>query len=295
MNPLSRHVLSRRLDRRRFVLAPVVGALAIQPMSHAFATQSHDHATPDTATVDADVVWTWTDDGVEISSPIAAGWNRVSIVNNRSADMPSTHVLTLRLPDDATDAQVEELTTDGAPFPDWARECYYPGIPDGVAPGETLTGYTWYAEGQYLWGDIFSDLHGDFTVGPGSWNRPHPAPDVRVEMVEMAFLGLEKPLAPGKFLWDIGNRGATWHEMVILQTAEPMTADEALDAMMNDENWPPAGITLRAGYGITSPGMSGMIELDLEAGSYIAACMAPDNFDGPPHAIVGMIQPFVVE
>lgn len=290
------HLMSRRLDRRQFLLASAIAAsLATRPASRAIATQSHGHGGTPASVTDVDVTWHWTDDGAEVTPEITAGWNRVSIVNNRSAGAGQTHVLTLRLPDDITDEQMAGLMAEDAPFPDWARECYFPGIPDGVAPGASLDGYTWYAEGRYLWVDVFAGIGGEFTVGPADWNRLHPAPDISVDMVGMAFQGLDAPVAAGPLLWEAVNRDATWHEIVILKTPGSKTVDEIIDAMVNDGNWPMTGYGLRAGYGITSPGMSGMIALDLEPGDYAAACMAPDNFSGPPHALAGMIQPFSVE
>ena len=299
MSHYSENIMGLQLSRRRFTIVPAAVALtALLPTSGLAARMqgtpaSHAHQT---STSEVDVTWTWTDTGAEITQGITAGWNRMSIVNNRSTDSPPTHVLSFRVGEDVTDQQIEDLvSSEDAPFPDWAREAYYPGIPDGVSSGASLEGYTHYVEGRYIWVDIFTGMGGEFMVGPGSWNRQQPAPDVHADMIDMDFLGLDDPLPSGTLLWEVANHGATWHEMVIMQLPDPMTSDEILKGLMSDENWPPTGYAIKAGYGITSPGSSGMIELSLDAGAYAALCMAPDNFEGPPHAMAGMIKPFMVD
>jgi hypothetical protein len=300
-------VLSRlaaiRMDRRNVVRAAGIVAVTSPFTTGMLAAQeASPAASPHVAHGgDADVMppemrWTWTDEGADVPAEITAGWNHVVIENSRS--MP-VHVLTFTIPDDVT---LEELQRDlfadeSAPFPGWAREGYFPGLPDHVRPGAMLEGYTWYAEGRYVWVDLFSGVSGELLVGPGSWNRYVPAPDVHLGMIEMTFLGLDEPLAAGPQLWEVANAGATWHEVMVMRIAEPMTGDEVLNALMAIESFDdfPEGWADIGGYAITSPGSRGLVRLDLEPGAYAALCFAPDNFEGPPHAFMGMITTFTVD
>jgi hypothetical protein len=124
-----------------------------------------------------------------------------------------------------------------------------------------------------------------------------PMPDVHLGMVEMTYMGLDAPLKAGQQMWEVANHGATWHEVMVLQTPELMTVDEVIELILSTENADvlPEGYTVRGGYGVTSPGSAGYVMLDLPAGTYAAICFVPDNFEGPPHAIMGMITPFTVE
>lgn len=303
----TRSTLSRlvaaRLDRRSAIRAAAIVAATSSFASRVITAQegspeaspAHDHDGA-AGVMPPEMRWTWTDEGADVPAEITAGWNRVVVENNRS--MP-VHVLTFTIPDDVT---LEELQTglfadESEPFPDWAREGYFPGIPDHVQPGTTLEGYTWYAEGRYVWVELFTGVSGELLVGPGSWNRYVPAPDVHLGMVEMTFLGLDAPLAAGPQLWEVANAGATWHEIKVMRIAGLMSGDEVLETMMAMESFAdyPEGWADIGGYAITSPGARGLVHLDLEAGAYAALCFAPDNFEGPPHAFMGMISTFTVE
>ena len=45
----------------------------------------------------------------------------------------------------------------------------------------------------------------------------------------MSYMGLEAPLKAGPQMWEVANHGATWHEVMVLQTPELMTVDEVIE------------------------------------------------------------------
>lgn len=136
----SGNLMRTRMNRRRFALATTASVVMGLPPARTIVASQHVH-TQEGSPGEADVTWTWIDAGAEVTPEIAAGWNRMSIANNRSAGSPQTYLLTFRVPEGVTDQQIEdELMADDAPFPDWAREAYYPGIPTVSLPGRRSTG-----------------------------------------------------------------------------------------------------------------------------------------------------------
>lgn len=295
-------VLSRladvRVSRRNVVRATGILAVTSPLAARLVAAQEaspaaspHDAHAGGAERTPPEVRWTWSAEGVEIAPQATAGWNHVIVENTRDIGV---HVVTAKLPDDVTEAQLTELADPEAPMPEWLLDKHFPGIPDTVEPDHTVEGYTFYEEGRYIWFELWSGLSGELVVGPGSATRHVPLADVTLTMVEMTFLGLENPLASGPQLWQVDNRGATWHEVVVARLPGPMTADDILEGLMAD-TWPDGnGTGPVAGYGITSPGFAGFLQLDLAAGHYAALCFAPDEWAGPPHALMGMITPFEV-
>lgn len=295
-------VLSRlaamRMDRRNMLrvagIAAVTSPFSTRPISAQEASPAaspHDAHGAGADRMPPEVRWTWSADGVDIAPEVTAGWNHVIVENTRDVGV---HVVTAKLPDDVTDAQLEELAAPEAPMPEWLLDKHFPGIPDTVEPGRIVEGYTFYEEGRYFWFELWTGASGELVVGPGSATRFVPAADVTVTMVEMTFLGLDEPLAAGPQLWQVDNRGGTWHEVMVARLAGPMTADEILEGLMAETLPEGDGAGPVAGYGITSPGFTGFLRLDLEAGHYAALCFAPDEWVGPPHAMMGMITTFDV-
>lgn len=288
---------STYLNRRSLVIAAASLTVAATH-SYRFAlgqdaspgTASHDHGDGPSRPA-PELVWDVTDDTITAPGDVRAGLNRVTLNNQTSADI---NILTVSVPPGISVDEVLAIALDPeAPVPDWIAESWLPGIPNNPAPGESVTGYAFYYPGTYVAFNIFGAAATTFTVEGDPWGVPAPASDVRVGMVEMAFLGIEGPIAAGPQTWEVVNHGATWHEIVLLTTPELWTPEEVLELIMTTDE-PPDGVGFLNGAGITSPGGTVWLDLDLAPGAYAAVCFAPDNFTGPPHAVLGMISTFEV-
>lgn len=238
-----------------------------------------------------------TDDAFVFPEIVPAGINHVVFENQSSGE---AHVLTIRLPEDVDmDELMAVLSDPEAPMPEYLRDQYYPGIPDFPPIGGSSQGFVRYEPGSYLAMNITGTQPPAFFAVEGDpWGVSPPMTQHQVGMVEMAFLGLDQSVAQGEQTWSLVNFGKTWHEIMLIRMPELLAPDELLEFFMTTESaadLEEAGYSQVFGSGIMSPGVQQWIELDLEAGAYAALCFAPDDFAGPPHAMMGMISTFLVE
>ncbi|MGI8485695.1 MAG: hypothetical protein ACR2OU_15715 [Thermomicrobiales bacterium] len=309
VNSTEMTITRRRLLALSGALAAAAGASVI-PFSKALGQASpaaSPAATPIpvsvTPTKDGytypEVTWTVTNDAITISEPVTAGTNRVLLANEGTVDQ---HFFTMLLPAGTDfDAFMKEMDDPNAAMPTWATTTLIAGNPDWTLSGKVNEAFISYDPGQYVVIDPFSPRFAHFTVeGTVPADQVAPKSDIEVGMIEMDFTGLEKPVPAGRHLWKLSNNGTTFHEVFFLGVPAGATKDEILDVIKNppDGALPPEGYSDNAaggGSGIISKGHVGWYYLDLAPGSYAAVCFAPMNFEGPPHAFMGMIRPFTVE
>jgi len=127
-----------------------------------------------------------------------------------------------------------------------------------------------------------------------------PAAAATVTMFEYGFK-VDGQLLPGPQLLKVANVGAQPHFMVLVQPNEPVTKEQVgmvLEAEM--AGTPTADAAAAAGVsnpdewrfaeyaGTISMGAAEWIATDLEPGTYVLVCFAPDIESGMPHAYLGM-------
>jgi hypothetical protein len=117
---------------------------------------------------------------------------------------------------------------------------------------------------------------------------------VDVSAVDYAFEGVPESVPSGTASIALTNNGNEDHEMVLFRRADGETrpVDELLalpDSEVGD------AVTFTAATQ-ASPGDTGYLAADLEAGDYIAVCFLPVGGapDGPPHFTEGMVTEFSV-
>jgi hypothetical protein len=135
--------------------------------------------------------------------------------------------------------------------------------------------------------------------GVSSAGEMDPDPDVVMEMVDVAFGGLDVPVAAGPTLFEVRNIGEQPRQMVLFRTDRPLTSDDFAAWFASMETATPVAdpFTMTwVGYAaLTSPGHSTWIELDLEPGTYTATSWVIDPDTGMPALLLGMVQSFEVE
>jgi hypothetical protein len=239
------------------------------------------------------------DDGVEMPDQVNAG--RILIVYENVSD-ESWHPLMLRLP--ATipvDQAMADLGPEAMEPPGWFLEVDFPGF-----VGETMPGQTSYAVVDLMPGSHLV-LHDSATaievVSADATPVASQAPpaDGTVRLFEMGF-EFPEVINPGQQVWEVTNVGEVPHELLLVQSAKPVTAEQIIELFSaEDENATPVGggpsladIEPVGGVGWLSPGATAWTELSLEPGTYAALCFVFDPETGMPHAMMGMVDVFTV-
>lgn len=245
-----------------------------------------------------DVTFTVTAGAIKGPAELESGINHVTVANQTGQD--GVHVLTMLLPKGVSKDDIAKLNEqEDAPVPDWWLQATMVGNPDWPVAGGTSEGYIDYPAGTYAIMNIFGSQWTTFTVKDGAAKVSEPASDVAVETKLMNFSGLDDGIPAGRHLWKVTNTDMVAHEMAFLRVpAATTTVDEIIETLMNSEDLSklPAGYaSMPGGTGIITPGVSMWLSVDLPAGDYAAVCFAPDGWNGPPHAMMGMIKVFTVK
>jgi hypothetical protein len=115
-----------------------------------------------------------------------------------------------------------------------------------------------------------------------------------VTAVDYGFEGVPESVPAGTVSFSLTNDGTEDHEMVLFRKADGETRPiEELLAL--DEAEAEEAMTFTT-VGFASPGATGYVATDLEAGQYAMVCFIPVGGaeDGPPHFTEGMVSEFEV-
>jgi hypothetical protein len=179
------------------------------------------------------------------------------------------------------------------------------GGPGPTQPSANLSVTTELPEGQYVVLCLISGADGiphaakgmvaQVTVADESNESEAVEGDVQVGLIDFAFDGLPKTLE-GDAVIQVTNEGEESHELAVLKLAEGATSADVIDAI--SATAPPAGpppFSEVSGFQGIAPGATGTLDLDLEAGNYVALCFIPSPAnEGKPHVALGMIAEFSV-
>ncbi len=241
------------------------------------------------------------DDNVEMPEQVNAGRTLIVYEN---VGRESTHPFMLRLPDDLTvDQALADLGPEAMEPPAWFLNANFPGF-----VGETLPGHTSFAVVDLVAGPHLvlhdSAIHLD-VIAADATPVPvqEPPADGTVRMFEM---GYEFPEAidSGRQVWEVTNVGEVPHELLLVRSAVPATAEQIIalfGSESEDEHATPVGggpsfadIEPVGGVGWLSPDATAWTEVDLEPGTYAAICFVFDPETGMPHLMLGMAEVFTV-
>jgi hypothetical protein len=291
------------MNRRRF-LSLTAGATALSiglahPASHqALARQEADLASLGLP----ELTVTQTDEGYAVSpATTPAGWTLLTFENQLSSGDSSADVMLI--PEGETlDSLFASISPDPtAPPPAWVFEATLVGAP-WAPSGGSARALIHLSEGEWV---AFSPAPGapaTFTVtaSDAAANAPEVAIDAEVTMQDMAFLGLDEPLAAGPQVWKIANVGPQPHLMSFSPVPPGTTQDQFFEMMVGSMSATPTGEPAgdvpptTGGTATLSNGQEIYLALDLAAGTYGAVCFFSDQETGAPHAMLGMVQVFTV-
>jgi len=227
------------------------------------------------------------DDHFQVQGMVPAGRTLIVYQND---GQESRHSLLLRLPDglDLSDPAMSEESEDAPP--PWFFESTFVGFPGETLPGETSYAVVDLSAGVYV---LVDDFNASFIVG-GPLPVDIPAgPDAagRVELIDFSFT-FPETVAPDRQVWEVTNTGAQPHELLLVYSPEPVTAEQVLEALESEDS--EIELTPAGGAGWLSPGQTAWTEVDLQQGTYVALCFVFDPSTGMPHAMMGMVSVFTV-
>jgi hypothetical protein len=165
-----------------------------------------------------------------------------------------------------------------------------------VEPGAASDMYVSFKPGDYVLLDMGENAPPPslFTVADADGEgAAAPEAAVNVSLLDFAF-SLPLELSAGEGLWQIDNKGSQWHEMVIFKIDPATTLDEMRNivAQVNGGEEPSVE---QAGFMFPiSQGESTWVNMNLEAGTYLAICFLPDFASGHAHFQDGMMQVLTV-
>ena len=241
------------------------------------------------------------DDGFEIDNPLAAGRFEVTVANAGTSF--ESHIGFGLVPDRVTDDQWETWLTGPDDHPEILtfEEIAFVGMPDWAQPGKSSTGVIDLQPGRYFLFDPF-DARGYLTIQvEGDFGDPvEPASDLTIILKEMAIELPEAAFTTTPKRWKIDNTGAMSHEVAVIPIVPEFTEADLQQLMSMPEDATPEPGTPEfvyapsAGIGILGQQQTSWLDVTLEPGSYLAACMLPFS-TGYPHVIDGMYRFFSVE
>ena len=312
-------MLDTRISRRTALQAAgAVGAAGVLG-SHGVRLAGAQEATPDPFEY-PDLTIVAVEYAFEMPTSIEAGWTHV-IMDNQG--MMDHHAMFLRPNEGSTIEDVQASLQSGDFGAIFATATSIGG--PNVGPGHQASVAMELQAGQYLLICAVPNEEGipHFALGmqavlevtEATSGASAPEADTTITLVEMAFEGLPSEVAAGTHVWEVTDGGDQLHELVVLQLAEGLTADQAIQIFMEppapaatpaaspvvDQSvatpaGPPPGPPFEAIGGVAplSPGETNYAVLDLAAGEYVAICFVPDAQTGVPHFAMGMIAGFTV-
>jgi hypothetical protein len=170
--------------------------------------------------------------------------------------------------------------------------------------GATARAVIDFAPGSYaVLGEPFQrQPNVELEVIPGpSTPAPEPAAEAMITIGDGAVAGVPERVPAGEHLWEVTGAGAGPHRFQLFSYPEPITLDQLIEAAALPEGATPApgmaDLALLAqlgGLGVLSSGLTAWPIVDVEPGTYVAACTLPDE-SGIQHFLTGEITLFTVE
>ncbi len=252
----------------------------------------------DSSAKPAAVTVTASDYAFDAPDSMAAGAVTVQLVNH-GKELHQAQLI--RLEQGKSLADVAQVLKSGGPIPSWIK---FMGGPNGIAPGQEAQATAVLSPGNYAYICLIPSPDGvvhaakgmarPFTVTEASSTTASQLPpaDVTLKLLDYDFQA-SQPLKAGRQTIMVENVGPQAHEVVLLKLAPgKKTEDFAMWAEHGMKGPPPAQPL--GGVTILDKGGRGSFTADLTPGDYGFICFYPDQKDGKPHLVHGMMKTFKV-
>lgn len=118
------------------------------------------------------------------------------------------------------------------------------------------------------------------------------AADIEIRMSDFTY-AVTPDFSAGTHTIRLVNDGPQVHEVQLVKLDPGKTIQDYMAASAPGAQGPPPG-RLMGGAGALSPGKENYWTVSFEPGTYAILCFVPDNADGTPHAMKGMIKEFTI-
>lgn len=210
-------------------------------------------------------------------------------------------MVVMRIDSGKTMADVQPvLTTPDMAIPGWLA---FPIGVSVIAPGDTGNATAILTPGHYAMVCFVQSPDGKAHVAKGMMRTfevaaneaaPAPEPTADITIIEKDYdFDVTGSLTAGAHTIRVENAGPQLHEVALSQLAPGKTlADFQAWAQGGMKGQPPA----KPVGGVTGPDVGGhqTFTATLAAGTYVLVCFVPDNKDGKPHAMHGMIKEITI-
>jgi uncharacterized cupredoxin-like copper-binding protein len=225
--------------------------------------------------------------GYEHADTVPSGLTRVRLVN-RGGEWHEA--LLARLADArAFAADYADSARAGVDFPAFARGF---GGPSLTVPDDSTDIIINLIPGRYAivcWfkGHLLSGMISDvLVVDHRATDQRLPQEATTLTMLDYAF-ALSAPLAAGRNVIRVENRGAEIHEVDVFRLNAGISSDALVAWQAGDQEGEAPGVPVGGTLDV-EPGDQVWVEVDLEPGRYVLICTVPAP-DGQPHAHKGMV------
>jgi hypothetical protein len=238
-----------------------------------------------------------TDFAFGVPETIPAGLTTLHLVNQ---GQEPHHAVLIQLAQGKTLADFQAQSMEDT-LPEWM---VFPGSPGAVSPGDTSTTTAELEPGQYVLACFIPSPDGQPHIAKGMV-RPfvvagaspataaaEPQSDVTVTLSDYAF-AFSTPLTAGAHTIRVENAGPQVHEITFERLAEGKTMQDYVAWGQGGGKGPPPSTPAGGLIGPTK-GRHAFLSINLEPGMYLVLCYVPDQKDGKPHIMHGMIQEITV-
>ncbi len=224
------------------------------------------------------------------------------VVDNQGQDLHQ--VALLKLEDGKTFDDYlafAKTATETDPLPSWAVPAGGPAV---AAPGQKASAFVDLEAGTYAMICRIPDAQGvphdktgmvkplTVTAGDGA-PAEAPAADVDLSLTDFAF-ALGGPVAAGRRVVAVANKGQQMHEAVLVKLDEGATAMDVAAAFAPGGSGRPPAMPLGGVVGLAG-GAAQSFPVDFTPGRYALLCFLPDPASGKVHAELGMMSEFDVQ
>lgn len=230
-------------------------------------------------------------DGYAIPAELPEGVVQVTFTNNTENSLDATFA---RLNEGVTADALMQALGEAGPMGALSMVALAGGT--SVEPGASATSYVSFKPGDYVLLDMGENAPPPslFTIADAEGEgAAAPEAAVNVSLLDFAF-SLPLQVTAGEGLWQIDNKGSQWHEMAIFKI-DPETTLNEMEEIVAQVNSGEEPAIEQAGFMFPiSQGESTWVNMNLEAGTYLAICFLPDFATGHSHFQDGMMQVITV-
>jgi len=210
------------------------------------------------------------------------------------------HIVLTKLAAGKTLADAQAVAMD-TKIPDWMS---FPGSPGATGPGDTTSTTQVLEAGQYILACYITSPDGKMHIEKGmvrplmvtgslpSTATAEPQSDVTVTMSDYAF-AFSTPLTAGHHIIRVENAGPQLHEITFAKLNEGKSMQDFVAWGQGGMKGPPP-VTEAGGLVGPTKGGHAFLTTNLAPGKYLVLCFVPDEKDGKPHLMHGMMQEITI-